>query len=385
MEEENKTRQAPPHPRSKLIKAMTITLFFLILFFSLGLIGVETTSSSSFCSSCHEMKPEYYTWKASSHSQVDCVSCHTGSTKEDYAKAKVNGLVQVYKKATQTYAAPIKMPDLIPDSACEKCHNLSNRDVTPTGDIIIPHDKHKEKEVECIQCHKGVAHGNISDRKMTFQTDYEKWDEKVGKTAMEDMKFIKPDMASCIDCHKARKVTTECESCHTTGMIPSSHKDKNFKTKTHGKEAKTDLKNCNMCHEDMSTEVLTGYEEPSTIDKFLKQNHQIKKNHVNYAKENTFCVDCHSKRPKSHDSQFFNNHGTLASDSHGNCVACHDIKKMPTPGKNQVNCATCHPSSHNQNKNWQEKHKVPVDGVKRPSETCYQCHSKNTCTSCHKE
>jgi nitrate/TMAO reductase-like tetraheme cytochrome c subunit len=385
MNEEQKKNKSHSFYSGKLFKILTLTLFFIIVLFSVGFLGLETTSSSKFCSSCHEMKPEYYTWKASSHSEVDCVNCHTGSTKEDYAKAKANGLVQVYKKATQTYAAPIKMPDLIPDSACEKCHNLSNRDVTPTGDIIIPHDQHKEKEVGCIQCHKGIAHGSISDRKMTFQTDYDRWDDSVGKRAMSDMKFIKPEMASCIECHKARKITTECKACHTSGMIPNSHKDKNFKTETHGMEAKSDLKTCNQCHKDMSREALQGYEEPTTLDKFMRQNHKIIKNYLTYAKENTFCQDCHSKRPASHDNKFFNNHGTIASDSQENCVACHDVKKLATPSKNEVNCSTCHPSSHSQNENWQERHPIPVDGIKRPSETCYECHSKNTCSTCHKD
>src|SRR5262249_25987993 len=109
-------QNSPPRTGYKLYKYLTVALLVIVVFFALGLIGVESTWSSKFCSSCHEMKPEYYTWKASTHSEVECVKCHIGSGTKEYAQAKANGLLQVYKKATQTYTAPIRMPKEIPDS-----------------------------------------------------------------------------------------------------------------------------------------------------------------------------------------------------------------------------------------------------------------------------
>lgn len=333
------------------------------------------------------MKPEFYTWKASSHSEVECAKCHIGSSTEDYRKAKANGLLQVYKKATQTYTAPIRMPKQIPDSACESCHDVSKRDVTASGDIIIPHDKHKNKEIECIQCHSGIAHGKIADRKMTFQTDYEKWNSKTGKAAMADLKFTRPDMETCMDCHKARKVTTECSACHQTGMLPKTHKQADFKTKTHGKQAAKDLKKCIQCHNDMSTEQLQGYGDASVIDTFLNEGTALakQKNEYDYAKENTFCKACHSKRPASHDSNFFSSHGTVANKNQESCKACHDVKLSSSTTGNKVNCSTCHPSKHSQNQNWKQRHPIPVAGVQKPTELCYTCHAQKSCQACHKQ
>jgi nitrate/TMAO reductase-like tetraheme cytochrome c subunit len=386
VEEEFKDQTSPPRTRYKLYKYLTVALLFIVVFFSLGLIGVETTSSSSFCSSCHEMKPEFYTWKASTHSEVDCVKCHIGSGTEEYAKAKANGLMQVYKKATQTYTAPIRMPKEIPDSACESCHDVTKRDVTASGDIIIPHDKHKDKEIECIQCHNGVAHGKIADRKMTFQTDYEKWDSKTGTAAMADLKFTRPDMDTCIDCHKARKITTECSACHTTGMVPKSHKKADFKTQTHGKQAAENLKKCNQCHNDMSKEPIVGYDDVSVIESFLNNDKvQAKqKNHYNYAKENTYCEDCHNKRPSSHDNNFYNNHGAIANKNQAACQACHEVKKSSATGGNQVTCSSCHPSKHSQKTSWKENHPISLEGITKPSAKCYTCHAKVSCEKCHK-
>jgi nitrate/TMAO reductase-like tetraheme cytochrome c subunit len=387
MEEEQKVIQptAPPRFRGRLIKVLTLTLFFIILLFTVGFLGLETTSSSQFCASCHEMKPEYYTWKASSHSEVDCVNCHTGSTKEEYAKAKANGLVQVFKKATQTYTAPIRMPNQIEDASCEKCHNISTRDVTPTGDLIIPHDKHKNKGIKCFQCHSGVAHGKIADRKMTYQSDYGEWDDTLGRAAMKDEKFIKPEMETCMKCHEARKVTTKCQACHTTGMFPVTHKNQNFKNGKHGSHARKDLNDCNSCHSFMSTEEVEGFDKISTVRQFLqkdkKSNQTVSVDE--YAKQNTFCKDCHSRKPTSHKNHFISNHGTLANQNKEKCIACHDIQNAGRSTVTNVTCASCHPSSHS-NKPWRNNHPVQLPPNQKLEQFCYTCHSEPMCSSCHK-
>ncbi|EKN71369.1 NapC/NirT cytochrome c domain protein [Neobacillus bataviensis LMG 21833] len=384
MEEDHKhDQQAPPRYRYKLIKFVTLTLFFLVIFFSLGIFGLEATSGSKFCSSCHEMKPEYYTWKASTHSEVDCVNCHIEPGVKQIAKDKAEGLIKELRKEEGITAAIIRMPKEIPDSACEKCHTISTREFTPSGDIIIPHQQHSDKKITCTQCHSNVAHGKIADRNMTFKTDYDKWDSKVGQAAMADLKFTRPTMETCMDCHIARKITTECSACHTTGMIPKSHKKADFKIKNHGVMAKTDLQDCNSCHKYMSTAKLEGYEEASTIDKYLNTDSgQSNKDEHTYAKENTFCQDCHKTRPASHSKAFIGNHGTEASKNEQKCYTCHDPNKSNTASNNTVNCSTCHQMKHL--KNWREGHPIPVDNVKRPEAMCYTCHVEKRCTSCHK-
>jgi nitrate/TMAO reductase-like tetraheme cytochrome c subunit len=387
MDDENKQElPAPPRFRYKGFKFMTLALFFVVIFVILGFSGIKATSSSQFCSTCHEMKPEYYTWKASTHSEVDCVSCHTDPALKKLAKDKADGIVELYKNQTNTFTAPIHMTKEIPNSACNKCHDMSKRQVTPSGDLIIPHDKHINKGIECVQCHSGVAHGKIADRKMTFQADYDKWNQEVGTSAMADTKFTSPDMDTCMECHKARNVSTACKTCHTTGMVPKSHKQPDFKTKTHGVLAGKQLKECNECHKYMSTDKLEGYDNASPLDKYLKQDsQQQKKNQYDYAKENTFCQNCHLVRPESHENGFINKHGKLVEANQNTCLACHDIKRTSSPSKNPVNCSSCHPSSHSKNPNWRNNHPIQVGNIKGPIELCYTCHVKQSCKSCHKD
>ncbi|OCA88251.1 cytochrome C [Bacillus sp. FJAT-27225] len=386
--EENEQQQqnelpAPPRFRNTIFKIMTLTLLFLALFFSIGLIGLEATSSSKFCSSCHEMKPEYYTWKASSHGEVDCESCHIEPGVDNLVKAKGNGIVELYKKQTQTYTAPIRMPKDIPDSACEKCHNVFKREVTPSGDIIIPHDKHKNEGIECAQCHSGVAHGKIADRKVTYKSDYSRWTEVQGQRLMAETKYTRPQMDTCMECHEVRKAPLECEACHQTSMFPEDHKTNEFKNGGHGKIETSELPKCERCHSYMSSEKYDLFKESLSYTKYLNDE-KADSNNVTvpqYAKTNTFCKDCHGERPKSHkQSHFQMNHGRLAEDK-DNCLTCHDNKIASETPVTNVACSSCHPSSHK--REWKKSHPVPIRENQKYDATCTQCHVEATCENCH--
>jgi nitrate/TMAO reductase-like tetraheme cytochrome c subunit len=385
MEDEQKELPAPPRYRYKLFKIMTLTLLFLALFFFIGFSGLEATSSSKFCSSCHEMKPEYYTWKVSTHSEVDCVNCHITPGAENLAKAKANGAVQLFQKVTNTYTAPIQMPKDIPNSACEKCHNMKTREVTPSGDLIIPHDKHLVKNIQCVQCHSGVTHGKIAERNVTFKSDYSKWDDTLGKSMMSDVKFTSPKMETCIECHKARDVSIACKTCHSTTMVPSSHKQSNFKTDDHGKLAEKDVNKCHKCHQYMSDDEIKGMENVPASRQFLSngtiQNQSISAQ--DYAKENTFCKKCHTTRPPSHVSGWSNLHGAIAKQDAQKCLTCHDTQFTGFNKITNVTCSSCHPAMH-ERKNYKEHHPIDLARIKSPTSLCYTCHNKPKCESCHK-
>jgi nitrate/TMAO reductase-like tetraheme cytochrome c subunit len=386
MEEEHVEQTPPPRKGYKLFKRLTVAVFFIVVFFSLGLIGVETTSSSEFCSSCHEMKPQYYTLKASSHSEVECASCHVEPGVENYAKAKANGVVELYKKQTDTYLAPIKMPNLIPDESCERCHNMNARSVTPSGDIIIPHDKHKTEGIECVQCHSGTAHGEVSDRKMTYKSDYEKWNQKLGTHVMSDTKYIRPQMGTCMECHKVQKAPLECTACHESTMVPENHKTEKFKAGGHGKIEPSDLENCEKCHSYMSSVEYDLFKDDPVFQKYLKKEENSDTGNVTvqtYAKTNTFCKDCHGERPESHKRySFMTEHGRLSKDTK-TCLTCHDNRILSDSPVTQVQCATCHPSSH---KGWaKDRHPVKLSANQKFNKTCLTCHVEETCTKCHRD
>jgi nitrate/TMAO reductase-like tetraheme cytochrome c subunit/nitrate reductase cytochrome c-type subunit len=386
MDEEQTNLPPPPRFRYKLLKIMTLTLFFLALFASIGFTGLKATSSSSFCSSCHEMKPEFYTWKASTHSEVDCVNCHVKQGVKNLANEKKEVIVDAYKKKMGTYISPIHMASQIPDSSCERCHNVNTREFTPSGDIIIPHVKHKNKGIQCVQCHSGVAHGKVADRKMTYQADYDRWDQKLGTAAMSDFKFIRPDMDTCMECHEARKATLQCKACHETTMVPKTHKTETFKAGGHGKIQPSELKICEKCHSYMSTEKYDLFKEDPVYQKYLKNettSSSISVTVPQYAKTNTFCKKCHGKKPVSHKiPAFITKHGTLSKDTK-RCFTCHENRITSDSPVTKVQCSTCHKMKHKEN--WRKGHPIEVSENQRFGKFCLKCHVEKTCASCHRK
>ncbi|WP_404329911.1 NapC/NirT family cytochrome c [Mesobacillus maritimus] len=386
MNDHNEEQRTPPRFSGKW-KVASLTLLFLVIFFSISYAGLEGSSSSKYCVSCHEMKPQYYTWEASTHSEVDCVACHVEPGLESQLKSKVGNVEEVYKKYTETYIAPITMPSEIPDESCEKCHNINTRNFTPSGDLIIPHDKHKTEGITCVQCHSGVAHGKISDRRVTYKSDYDKWSETQGKLLMTDTKYTKPQMQTCMDCHRVRNAPLECQACHETTMLPDNHKTKEFKVGGHGKIEPAELQNCEKCHSYMSTESYDLFKESASYTKFLNKDKENPHEDLNnpevsqYAKTNTFCKDCHGIRPESHkQSLFLMNHGMLSKDNN-NCFTCHDNRIVSDAPVTNVACASCHPSMHPGE--WKSRHPVPLSDSQKFDRSCLQCHVESTCTKCH--
>jgi nitrate/TMAO reductase-like tetraheme cytochrome c subunit len=370
----------------KKFKRLTIISFFTLVMVFLLWVGVHQTSNSAFCSLCHNMKPELNTWQASSHSKIECVACHIPPGPVNFVKKKVKGLLQVYDYATDNYVAPIRMIDPIPNAACEQCHNMSNRNVSTSGDITIPHDKHLAKGILCVKCHQGVAHGDIADRKVTFKADYAKWDPSIGKLMMNDRKAYLPNMDTCMECHKLRKVTTECRACHTTGMLPDSHKDPAFKAGAHGKLAEAHIADCNNCHQYMSEVPIDGFTVVPEYQQMLdKGKPKPPVTAAMYAKQNTFCKKCHGIKPASHKTDdWMSTHGQQAGQDRQLCMTCHDNNVRTSDPVTKVSCATCHPSSHSQNPSWKTKHPIALPAKPQVTKFCLTCHNPNVCTTCHK-
>ena len=115
-----------PHLRRAGTAVLGLTaLNALILGFSSFKV-VEMSSSVDFCgTACHVMAPEYTTYQNTSHAHVACVDCHIGPGTAFFLKAKVDGLRQVWKTATDTYARPIPTPvhGMRPAAeTCGQCH-----------------------------------------------------------------------------------------------------------------------------------------------------------------------------------------------------------------------------------------------------------------------
>lgn len=311
-----------------------VVIFGVLLFLILAAIAISTVTAkevknsskeanpeeaSNLCINCHEMRPEYYTWKVSSHSKFACTTCH--------GKDPISYTV---KHDKQSFAKPIKIVEAIPDSVCQQCHS-PNRLVDPPGDLIIPHDKHAAAGVACVKCHSGVVHAKIAERGLTESgelSDYKAWNDNAAQKAATKY-YLQPDMWTCIECHKSLNQTRKCGACHTQIPALPSHDQPSWKAE-HGKIARTNIGECTKCHVTPGT---TSSITPSSGDPA-----------TDFAQAQSFCYSCHLKRPEMHETSMIRIHPDKAAERGVlNCLTCHNREQPKAEDKvTGTFCNQCH-------------------------------------------
>lgn len=312
--------------KSYLFAGIMLGVILLVAVFSPAIAKVQkplAASTSPYersdkeCFGCHEMNPEIATWKISSHSKIPCTACHNINPADYQSKISLN-------------QRPIKTTTAVPNSVCEQCHTI-NREVTPSGDVIIPHLKHSAVGIACVKCHAGVVHAKIAERGLTVEgklSNYEAWNENSAKQVSIRF-YTQPDMWTCINCHKAANVSRRCGACHS--IIPElpSHNSLNWKSE-HGKIARTNIGECTKCHVTPGQDMFVT---PSTGDSA-----------IDFARAQSFCYTCHGQRTAVHPKQWINIHPQKANEKGiQNCFTCHDTNR-PTNSKNVTGtyCNQCH-------------------------------------------
>lgn len=336
----------------------------------LGLLtsgSLKMTTYPYFCTVCHEMNPEYQTWSVSSHASISCGACHGESGIKgliNYEKQLVN---RIQKHFVGNYYLPITMKQTIPQDRCLKCHT-THRKATPRGDIIIPHDKHRARNIVCAECHSGVAHGKIADRGLTEDTSFDSWNPVMAKNEMGS-RNTGISMQECLECHQGLGVKTTCEDCHGVIRKPNSHAKLEFAS-GHGKLAQHSLKECNTCHSYSKSYVsieLSENLDPVGI----------------YARENNFCTECHLKRPAGHTPDWRNIHGKSIKEmkNRASCLVCHDENTRSKASRAaQPSCNSCHGNNHSDL--WRSTHPGRVKKLEFNRE-CFKCHPTVLCGKCH--
>jgi len=343
-----------------LLSAVILFYGSLKLFVNLKSGAIAATAIPEFCSACHEMRPEYFTWKGSAHSQISCVSCHVKPGEKDSLTQKIKSMV--YKHFKGDYAVPIVLKGKIDNSQCLQCHTWDNRTVTQSGDVKFPHPKHLSQKLDCITCHSGVVHGNIKEKGFTALTDFDKWNSKVGAAYVES-RFTKLEMAACLECHTRRGAPTTCSTCHSGVAKPPTHLSSDWLS-VHGGEALKDKSVCDKCHQKTLPDGLDAAELST----------------AQYARNNTFCYNCHAKRPPGHTADWRKIHPVQAQADRAACMVCHDDSKprkddlTPAP----VYCQKCHQVSHVLSSFHPIR--IPPPGYQL---LCTKCHVARTCENCH--
>jgi hypothetical protein len=237
--------------------AIAFAIVFLLV------LPVFSTLQPAYYERYPELRGRIDGWRKSTHARISCAQCHV-------EPGPIGLLTFAAKSIPAFYSQLIFGPRpqnllTVPSrAACQKCHT-DYRQVSPAGDLLIPHKAHVEAlKVNCPVCHKNLVH------------------------SANTQGYNKPEMQTCLtECHNGVKATNRCEKCHTRKQVPEGHKAKNW-LDIHS--TMTETINCGQCH----------------------------------AWSPDYCRECHSHRPPSHVGNWKQLH-QLRAKARGTkgCVFCH--------------------------------------------------------------
>jgi RecJ-like exonuclease len=152
-------------------------------------------------------------------------------------------------------------------------------------------------------------------------------------------------MSRCFICHGLGTnaiAPGQCETCHPPGMRqePETHLASNWVPVAHSKAALEDRFECLTCHEQATCNSCHGLEMPHD-DTFKEQTHPLV-----FFENPRLCENCHAQPVDQRDF-----------------------------------CDTCHHPEGPKDVAWRAFHPTAVTEL--GAGTCFQCHSDQTCRTCH--
>ncbi len=277
-------------------------------------LPVAMTSTPSFCGNCHLMQEPVELWENSTHANVNCIQCHIDPGFINTLEHKLMSYKEIYGQ----FLGDGEMPDEIQlpsNEACLQCHSL-DRNVSPGGDIKIPHRDHVElRDLLCADCHFNVVHTRRA------------------------ISGGNPPMDVCYMCHDGEQAPNECETCHTTpreDFVEQGHPVDALEN--HGALARERVEDCYRCHSQESGFCEDCHSQPPATHarEDWRYTHRIEVNRDGRSScqgchEEDFCQKCHSVQ---HPPNWVNQHGDFAQGGGEACLVCH------APGF----CNDCHDS-----------------------------------------
>lgn len=241
-----------------LIAAGAVVAFLIVL-------PVFSTLQPGYYMRYPSLRVRIQNWSTSTHAKMSCADCHVdpgvGGAVSFMAKAIPDFYSQLVfgPRSTNLFQVPSA-------AACLKCHT-TDRQVSPSGDLLIPHRAHVVVlGIRCAVCHKNLVH------------------------SLNPKGYNTPVMQTCMTCHDGTRATNECVKCHTQKQVPPSHKQADWLSVHGTMVGKVD---CAKCH---------GFTP-------------------------NYCATCHAQRPASHAGNFKQTHPLrIAKVGTDGCYVCHDQK-----------------------------------------------------------
>ncbi|MEH7095062.1 NapC/NirT family cytochrome c [Neobacillus vireti] len=391
-------------------KLLFVSLIGCIVLFGGGYGVLSFTNSPSFCSSCHEMQPEYTSYTASAHNQISCVQCHIKPGTVNMLTHKMKSLKEVYYHVTGVPEQIVQTEEeAVSSQNCLQCHS-KNRLVTASGDLKVNHKGHIEQGIPCITCHSGVVHAKMASRGINTEEVRGDWTKASAEKLMEE-KYLRPNMGTCIDCHD--KVNNgEKPWLEASYNVPPNPEEAAKKLEESKKETTSETTTTAAATESENT-ATTSESEAATLAAHDQKTQDIILQAIGKQQKDVklsmACETCHKKVkvPKSHKVEGWSGaHGSTAIQSLDKCVNCHQdskwaraipkediisLLKMKTKThyvpnltvvkeQTRINkfCSACHadrPSGHGKSDAWLTGHAKKALTADQKAE-CFVCHDR---------
>ncbi|MCL2332410.1 MAG: hypothetical protein FWC54_02835 [Actinomycetia bacterium] len=308
-------------PRRKLLALKIAMLVALVVVVLALLPALLATVYTPSCARCHTA--EVSAQHEGTHAKVACLSCHQGSTSARrfaFRQTLMYGMVlKVFPLSTAQAH--------VANASCVTCHPNTTIGTGATGlvkaqGLQVAHIPCSTGR-NCIDCHGGTGHLVKGQVPLAYS------------------------MNDCVTCHNANQLdSSDCTGCHVGNSQETMKTSARFSlstfSTTHGPQWKRlhgagDISTCTSCH---------------------KQSD---------------CARCHGALVP-HDAYIVGSHGKVASDpvAEQKCYSCHKDKKF---------CDDCHGLAMPHPDNFITAH---VAETKKVGEaTCYNCHDKADCATCH--
>ena len=96
-------------------------------------------------------------WQVSTHAKIPCSGCHVDPGMGGFLSFAGRSIPAFYSQLIYG-PKPTNVLRIPNRQACQKCHT-SYRQVSPNGDLLIPHRAHVEVlKLNCPVCHKNLVH-----------------------------------------------------------------------------------------------------------------------------------------------------------------------------------------------------------------------------------
>jgi nitrate/TMAO reductase-like tetraheme cytochrome c subunit len=149
--------------RRTALFVLLATVVNLAIVMMAGYEAVHYMDSPAFCGAvCHApMAPQFVQWQQAPHASVACATCHVGSERGAFLKAKIAGTRRLAHMISGRYPRPIRAGDqAVPAAAftCEQCHSTAafSGDVTRVVRTYADDEANTESQT-ALRLHIGMT------------------------------------------------------------------------------------------------------------------------------------------------------------------------------------------------------------------------------------